>query len=662
MTVEIEKIKKLSQLVRYDIITSTTTAGSGHPSSALSAVELMATLLFGNFLAESDKLIFSKGHAAPLLYSLYHAAGLITFDELMTLRAFNSRLEGHPTPRFPYVEIATGSLGQGLSIGLGMSLGMKLRGVMGGGSRRRAPAERGEAGEKHGIESSPRVFVLLGDSEMAEGQIWEAMQIASYYKLNNLIAILDVNRLGQRGETMLGWNIDVYVKRAQAFGWNTLVVEDGHDINQITNQYKKVADTYSEPIAWAPPGEAGEEYGIKTFNKPTIVIAKTIKGRGVSFMEDQNGWHGKPIPKERLQEALKELGNIDLNIRGKTNLGNHKSQISNNNPACRQAGQIQINLKSKIYDLGSNYSTREAYGDALVTIGESNDKIVVLDAETSNSTYADKFAKKFTDRFFEMFIAEQNMVSAALGLSKQGFIPFVSTFAAFLTRAYDQIRMSQYSNANLKICGSHCGVSIGPDGPSQMGLEDIAMFSSILNSVILYPSDAVSAFKLTQLILTTDVITYLRTTREKLPLVYKPEEEFKIGGSKILKQSDHDKCVVFAVGITLHEALKAYDALKKEGIDICVVDLYSVKPIDSVTINRLIGITPEVVVVEDHYPSGGLGEAVLSALGSNETMKQCSNFSHLCVKKLPRSGTPEELLAYEEINSKAIVQAVKSIK
>ena len=619
MSIDLEHLKKLCQLIRYDIITSTTTAGSGHTSSALSAVELMTTLFFGGFLTESDKLIFSKGHAAPLLYSLYHAAGLITYDELMTLRTFNSRLEGHPTPRFPYVEVATGSLGQGLSAAIGMLLGMRLK------------------------KLNNKVFVLLGDSEMAEGQIWEAMQVASYYRLNNLIAILDVNRLGQRGETMLGWDIDAYVKRAQAFGWNTLVVEDGHDINQIYNMYKKVADTYSEP-------------------KPTIIIAKTIKGKGVSFMENQNGWHGRPVPKEKLQETLKELGEVDLNIRGKTNLTNHKLQITNNNPACRQAGQIQINPKSKIYDLGSNYSTREAYGDALVALGEQNDKVVVLDAELSNSTYAEKFTEKFPHRYFEMFIAEQNMISTALGLSKQGFIPFTSTYAAFLTRAFDQIRMSQYSNANLKICGSHCGVSIGPDGPSQMGLEDIAMFSSILNSVILYPSDAVSAFRLTQLMLTTDVITYLRTTREKLPVIYKPEEEFKIGGSKILKQSYHDKCVVFTAGVTIHEALKAYNILQKEGINICVVDLYSVKPIDSATINRLIGIIPNVIVVEDHYPYGGLGNAVLSVLDSNVTIKQCNNFIHLCVKKLPRSGTPEELLAYEEIDSAAIVRAVKSIK
>ncbi len=612
---KIEELKKICRLIRYDILTSTTKAGSGHPTSCLSAVELMTILFFGGFLKEFDRLIFSKGHAAPLLYALYHVAGLISYDELLTLRTFNSRLEGHPTPRFPYIDVATGSLGQGLSVGLGMALGMRLKNI------------------------NSKVFVLLGDSEMTEGQIWEAMQIASYYKLNNLIAILDVNRLGQRGETMLGWDINTYAQRTKSFGWNPILIEDGNNIQKVFN-------TFSD---------------IKTINNSTIIIAKTIKGKGVSFLENQDGWHGKPVPKDKLDQALKELGPVDLNVRGKINLSNNKLQITNSNSNPNSNNKVQnVNLKSKIYDIRSDYSTREAYGDALCELGISDENIVVLDAETSNSTYAYKFAKKFPNHFFEMFIAEQNMISAALGLSKQGFISFVSTFAAFLTRGFDQIRMSQYSNPNLKVCGSHCGVSIGADGPSQMGLEDIAMFRAISNSVVFYPSDAVSTFKLTQIMAQNKGLFYLRASRGKTPIIYKPDEEFKIGGSKILRQSEKSKVLVIAAGITIHEALKAYNKLIKERIEITILDLYSVKPIDLTTVSRLTKNIGNIIVVEDHYPASGIGEAVLSSLGQLK-IRSIKNFIHLCVKKLPRSGTTEELLAYEEIDASAIIKAVKSL-
>lgn len=628
----VDHLKKLCQLIRYQIISSTTNAGSGHPTSSLSAVELMTALLFGGFFRydsnnphrpDNDRIIFSKGHAAPLLYTLYHAAGVISSNELMTLRTFDSNLEGHPTPRFPYVDVATGSLGQGLSVGVGMALGIKLN-------------------KLSGVGQVPRIWVLLGDSEMAEGQVWEAMEIASYYKLNNLIAIVDVNRLGQRGKTMVGWDLETYAERAHSFGWNPIVINDGHNLEKIIKAFNLLN----------PPNSF--------INKPSIIFAKTVKGKGISFLENKNGWHGKVIPKDQLEVALKELGDVDLNVRGKINLPNYKLQMSNNNSNSNYKIQNKKEQSSKIYDLGSSYSTREAYGDSLISLGESNENIIVLDAEVSNSTYAEKFTKKFPDRFFEMFIAEQNMISAALGLSTQGFIPFSSSFAAFLTRSFDQIRMGQYANANLKICGSHAGVSIGPDGPSQMGLEDIAMFRSILNSVVFYPSDAMSAFKLTQIMAENNGLFYLRTTREKTSVIYSQAEEFKIGGIKILKQTDQDKAVVIAAGITVHEALTAYQHLKEQGIPVTIVDLYCVKPIDTASINQLIHKVKNVVVVEDHYSAGGIGEAVKSSF-NNEAMKQCNNFIHLSVKKIPRSGSPKKLLHYEGIDSDAIIKAINSL-
>jgi transketolase len=643
---QIEELKKICRLVRYDILTATTKAGSGHPTSSLSAVELLVALLFGGFFRQNDHLIFSKGHAAPLLYALYHAAGLISYDELLTLRTFNSRLEGHPTPRFPYVEAATGSLGQGLSIGLGMALGSNLN--QAGVSEAGVPTARTSGAISEGNpKQAPRIWVLLGDSEMAEGQIWEAMEIASFYKLNNLIAILDVNRLGQRGETMLGWDLETYAKRIKSFGWTPFIIDDGHDLEKIIKVLKSC-----------------EDQDIKTLSQPICLIAKTIKGKGVSFLENKEGWHGKALDKEQLKQALKELAPIDLSIRGKTNLPRYqKSNIKNQ----KNISKIKnLNLTSQVFDLGSKYSTREAYGDALCQLGTENENVVVLDAEVSNSTYAEKFKKKFPERFFEMFIAEQNMVSAALGLEKQGFVPFASTFAAFLTRAFDQVRMSQYSfgdndlSPNIKLCGSHCGVSIGADGPSQMGLEDIALFRSLLKSVVFSPADATASFKLTQIMAENPGLFYLRTTREKLPVIYPPEEEFKIGGSKLLRNPPNSKALVIAAGITVHEALKAADKLAKEGTAITVLDLYSIKPIDLATIIRIIETVKNIIVVEDHYPAGGIAEAVLSELSKFNNLASHINFIHLCVKKLPRSGSMEELLAYEEIDAQAIIHAANS--
>lgn len=621
-----QEIQDLCKLVRHYILTSTTHAGSGHPTSSLSAVELVTTLFFGGYFKQdvaqphnlhNDKFVLSKGHASPLLYSLYRVAGALTDSDLEKLREANSRLEGHPTPLFPYDDVETGSLGQGLSVGLGMALGINLR-------TKKLQLKTG---------NKPKVFVLLGDSEVAEGQIWEAAEVASYYKTNNLVAILDVNRLGQRGETMIGWNLQTYANRFKAFGWNVFIIEDGHNIAEIQKAFQQ-----SLPD-----------------DQPTIFIAKTIKGKGISFLENKENWHGKPVPKERLNEALVELGELNLNLSG--NIVSPTVPTSDI-PQTPIATSEKVAL-AKHYALHDKIATRQAYGDALVELGHLDESVVVLDAEVSNSTFAESFKKTFPERYFEMFIAEQNMVSVALGLSKIGFKPYVSSFASFLTRAFDQIRMSQYSYTNITFCGSHVGVSIGEDGSSQMGLEDISMFRSILNSTIFYPSDANSALQQLKLLHNQKGINYLRTTRAALPVLYSLEESknMKIGGSKILRQSPDDKVVVLSAGITLHEALKVHDALKNEGISIAVVDLYSIKPIDIETIKRFSHLP--IVVVEDHYLAGGIAEAILSELSKFKI--QISNFTNLCVKQIPHSGSPEENLHYQEIDASAIMKRVKDL-
>ena len=651
---EDKKLKEICKKIRYEVLTSTTNAGSGHPTSCLSAVELSVALFFGGFFQAEDKFILSKGHAAPLLYSIYSVAGLIPSDWIYKLRKFGSPYEGHPTPRFPYVDVATGSLGQGLSVGVGMALGIRLR------------------SKKDGIETGPKVWVLLGDSEMAEGQVWEALEIASYYKLNNLVAILDVNRLGQSRETMLGWDLKTYAKRMEAFGWETIVVEDGHDLVEISQSLSKIVKT-------------------ATNNKPTIVIARTIKGKGASFLENKEGWHGKALDKEELKIALKELGKIDFNVLSK--IDNLTDSVSDSFPPGFGSQKVASTLSGSLsprHLLNYQVATREAYGDSLVELGEENPNIVVLDAEVGNSTYENKFQKKFPERFFQMFIAEQNMIGVALGLSKVGFLPFMSTLAAFLTRGFDQIRMAQYSQGNIKIVGSHCGVSIGADGPSQMGLEDIAMMRSVLKSVVFYPSDAVSTYKLTKVMADNQGIFYLRTTRGKTPIIYGEDEEFKIGGCKVhqLKSqklkvkssSKNSKVLLIAAGITLHESLKAQEELAKEGIEAIVIDCYSIKPLDKVTIINYSKEIKNIIVVEDHYPAGGLGEAVANVIlgrspatagrrlqnldndSGQARMTREINFVHLAVRKIPCSGTPEELLRYEEIDSQAIITSVKSIR
>ncbi|MDA8432835.1 MAG: transketolase, partial [Nitrospiraceae bacterium] len=549
----------------------------------------------------NDRLIFSKGHASPLLYALWAAAGKVSEEELMTLRKFGSPLEGHPTPAFRYAEAATGSLGQGLPIGLGMALNAKY------------------------VDKLPyRTYVLLGDSEMAEGSQWEALQLAAHYKLDNLVGILDVNRLGQRGETMYGHDLNAYRTRVSAFGWETIEV-DGHDIEAVLAAY---------------------EIAVKTEGRPVMILARTVKGKGVSFIEDRNGWHGKPLSEEQLGQALSELGEVDKSLRGEIrtpeNLG-------------VPAPQSQP-LQKLLYLTDKPVATRKAYGNALARLFPKYPEMVVLDAEVSNSTYSDVFKEKYPERFFEMYIAEQNMAGAALGLSCRGKLPFVSTFAAFFTRAFDQIRMSRYSEGNITFAGSHAGVSIGEDGPSQMGLEDIAMFRTILDSVVLYPSDAIATEKAVEEAAKHKGIVYIRTTRKETPIIYRVNEDFPIGGSKVLKQSDKDAVAVIAAGITLHEAIAAYEELKKEGIFIRVIDLYSVKPVDTETLRKAANVCQAFITVEDHYAEGGMGEAVRTAVADIDVPVYC-----LAVRKMPKSGKPGELLHYEEISKDAIVAKVREL-
>jgi len=607
---QLEHLKKLATLIRYDILTMTTQAGSGHPTSSMSAAELMIGLMFGGIFRydldnpkhpNNDRLIFSKGHATPLFYSLWALAGKLTEADLMTYRHFGSPLEGHPTMSFRYTEAATGSLGQGLAIGLGVALNAKY------------------------LDRLPyTTYVLLGDSEMAEGSQWETMQLAAHYKLDNLVGVLDVNRLGQRGETMYGHDLMAYERRIAAFGWETILV-DGHAFPEVLAAYSRA---------------------MTVTDKPVMIIARTIKGKGVSFIEDKNGWHGKTLSREELAKALPELGPVDKTVRGKV----QKPEDLRPAPAAPKPAAPLA------YEPGASLATRKAYGNALKRLYPQYPDLVSLDAEVSNSTYAEIFKNAFPQEFFEMYIAEQNMVGAGLGLATRGKIPFVSTFAAFFSRAFDQVRMSQYSEPNLKFCGSHAGVSIGEDGPSQMGLEDLAMFRSVLSSVVLYPADAVATERLVEAALEHHGIVYIRTTRAGTPVIYGPEEKFPIGGLKVLRQSDHDLVTVIGAGVTLFEALAAYEALQKEGISIRVIDLYSVKPVDGAALLAAAQATRGLITVEDHYPAGGIGEAVMAALAPNPVPVYA-----LAVTQKPKTGKPAELLDYEAISRNAIIKLVKEI-
>jgi transketolase len=593
--------RELGQQLRVDAVRASAKAASGHPTSSMSAADLAAVLLAEHFRYDfddpksprNDRLIFSKGHASPLVYGLFRAAGVLSEEEFGTYRQFGSRLEGHPTPALPWVDVATGSLGQGLPIGVGLAL----------------------AGNR--LDRLPfRVWVICGDSEMAEGSMWEAIEHASFYELDNLTAIIDVNRLGQRGETMHGWDLSVFSERLRAFGWHAIEI-DGHDVRQIDAAYREAASTSG---------------------KPTAIVAKTIKGKGYSKVEDQGGWHGKAITEEAIEE-LGGLRDITVDVRKPESREPHRFE-----PAAAEWPR---------YEVGSKVATRKAYGEALAALGAEDGRVVALDGEVSNSTYAEIFRDAHPERFFEMYIAEQQMVAAAVGMQVLGWKPFASTFAAFMSRAYDFVRMAAISRATLKLCGSHAGVSIGEDGPSQMALEDLAEFRAINGSTVLYPSDGNQTAKLVREMAELDGISFLRTTRADTPVIYGPDEEFPVGGSKTVR--DGNDVTIVAAGITLHEALTARETLEGEGISARVIDCYSVKPIDEETL-RSLG-TP-VVTVEDHWPEGGLGEAVLSALAA---LEEPPRVTKLGVRDLPHSGKPAELLAAAGIDAGHIAEAARRL-
>ena len=605
-----ERWRELGQQLRVDSIRAAAVTSSGHPTSSMSAADLMAVLM-SKYLhydfdrpddPRNDHLIFSKGHASPLLYSMYKAAGAITDDELLTFRKFGSRLEGHPTPEIPWVDVATGSLGQGLPYGVGIAL----------------------AGKK--LDRLPyRVWVLHGDSETAEGSVWEAFEHASFYGLDNLTVILDVNRLGQRGETMHGWDLDSYANKARAFGWHAVEV-DGHDVEAIDRAY----------------GEAAAQQG-----QPTLVVAHTLKGKGVKEVEDKGGWHGKAL--DHPEESIAELGgerNIVVEV--------PKPELKGEPHTFEVSGPLEL----PSWQHGEEVATRRAYGDALAALGAARGDVVALDGEVSNSTYAEIFRDAHPDRYFEMYIAEQQMVAAAVGMQVRGWVPFASTFAAFLTRAYDFIRMAAISRANIRLCGSHAGVSIGEDGPSQMALEDLAMMRAVHGSTVLYPSDPNQTARLVAEMADREGIIFMRTTRAATPVLYDASDEFQIGGSRVLRQGD-DLAIV-AAGITLHESLKAADKLIAEGIDACVIDLYSVKPVDVDTLRAAAEATGgRIITVEDHWSEGGIGDAVLEALSDDGELPP--QVVRLAVREMPGSGKPAELLAAAGIDADHIAQAARAL-
>lgn len=598
----------LAAQLRADSIRATTAAGSGHPTSCLSAADLMGVLLDGHLRADwrrprrldDDRLVFSKGHAAPLLYAMAKAAGAVSGEELLSLRKLGSRLEGHPTPALPFVDVATGSLGQGLPFAVGVALAARLLG------------------------RELRCWVLLGDSEMAEGSVYEALEVGGYYGLARVVAIVDMNRLGQRGPTMLEWDGERYADRARAFGWNALVI-DGHDRSAIDRAY---ADA-----------EASD--------RPVLVVARTEKGHGVSFLADREGWHGKPLSQEEAARALAELGDPP---------GELRVEMAGARPGPAPQPWPARPVAPTPYAVGALVATRAAFGDALRALGDARPDVVALDGEVANSTYSERFGAAHPDRFFELFIAEQQLVSAAVGMQALGLVPFASTFAAFLTRAHDQLRMAAISRARLALAGSHAGVSIGEDGPSQMALEDLAMMRALPGSTVLYPSCATTAAALTVEMADRAGISYLRTTRAKTPVLYGPEERFPIGGSKVVRRSSDDVAAILSAGITLHEALRAHEQLAREGLPVRVVDLYSVKPIDAATVEacaRECG--GRLVVVEDHAPEGGLADAVAEVFGG----RPAPAMTRLAVRAVPGSGRPHELLDAAGIGADAIAAAVR---
>jgi transketolase len=615
----LDTIAELAAQLRVDSIRSSTSAGSGHPTSSMSAADLHAVLVTRHLRydwddphsAANDHLIFSKGHASPLLYSVFKAVGVVSEDELMNgYRRFGQRLEGHPTPILPWVDVATGSLGQGLPDGVGVALAGKY------------------------LDRRPyRVWVLCGDSETAEGSIWEALDKASHYNLANLIPIVDVNRLGQSGPTELQWHLETYRRRVEAFGARAVVI-DGHDLAEI-----------DRALATAEADAAGEQ--------PTVILAKTIKGRGFSEVENKEGWHGKPFPPDMAERAIAELGGVrNMVIRGPRPSGTGEPAAD---PAKPQPG-----AEPPRYAVGDKVATRKAYGDALVALGAREPRVVALDGEVKNSTFAQEFADAYPDRYFEMFIAEQQLLAAATGLAVRGYIPFASTFAAFWTRAFDFIRMGAISGTNIRLAGSHAGVEIGADGPSQMALEDLAMMRTVHGSTVLYPSDGTSAAALVEAMAATPGISYMRTTRGSYPGIYPAGEAFPIGGSKVLRSGDQDQVTLIGAGVTLHEALSAAGILAAEGIQARVIDCYSVKPVDTATLTAAAQATGgRIVIAEDHHPEGGLGSAVTDALLA--AGQQNLSVAHLAVRGMPGSGTGEELLAWAGVDADHIAAAARDL-
>lgn len=597
---------ELAAQFSVDAIRCSTAAGSGHPTSSLSASHLLAVLLSDHLRYDvddpkshkNDRLVLSKGHASPLLFSALKALGAISDERLMSFREMGSPVQGHPVPLpdMPWVDVATGSLGQGLPIGLGMALGMRADGL------------------------PTRVWVLMGDSEVAEGSVWEAMENASYHGVSNLAGVLDMNRLGQRGPTMLEWNGDAYVARAEAFGWRVRQV-DGHDVDAIDEAYR-----------WAVEGG------------PSLIVARTEKGHGVSFLANMEGWHGKALSAEQAEQAIAELG------------GTRSITITPPKPEpVEPPADVAAGIALPAYE--DAIATRKAFGETLAALAARSD-VVVLDGEVGNSTHTEDFDAVAPERFFQMFIAEQCMLGAAVGLQAVGKTAFAASFGAFLTRAYDFVRMAAVSRANLRLCGSHAGVSIGEDGPSQMALEDLAMMRAVGGSTVLYPADGNATAKLVARMADLEGISYIRTTREKTPKLYGSDEEFPVGGSKVLRSSPQDRAAIVGAGITLFEALKAAEALGAEGISVRVIDAYSIKPIDALTLRSALAETSVLVTVEDHWPQGGLGDAVLEGLADAGTLN--GRVVRLAVREMPGSGTPDQLRAWAGIDAAAIAAAVRT--
>ncbi|MGD0344495.1 MAG: transketolase [Acidimicrobiales bacterium] len=609
---DLRRVADLARQLRVDSIRCTTAAGAGHPTSSLSAADLLAVLVTRHLRydwtapkrPENDHLIFSKGHASPLLYAVFRAVGVVDEDELITTyRRFGSRLQGHPTPMLPWVDLATGSLGFGVAAAVGVALAGKF------------------------LDELPyRVWVLCGDSELTEGSVWEALDKAAYYELDNFTAIVDVNRLGQRGPTELGWDLDAYAKRVAAFGCHPIEV-DGHDLAALDAAY----------------GEA------RRVARPSVILARTVKGRGVPEIEDKNGWHGTALPAELAEKAIAALG-------GPTSLVVTSAPPEPGTPAIMPNPHAPLTLPR--YALGEKIATRRAWGEALVALA-ARPEVVVLDAEVGNSTNSELFYAVAPERYFEAFIAEQLMIAAAAGLAVRGYVPFAATFGAFMSRAFDFLRMSGVSEVSIRLAGSHAGVEIGSDGPSQMALEDLASMRAVNGSTVLYPADATSTVALTVAMADRQGVCYLRTTRGAYPVIYDAGEEFVIGGSKVVRSGLHDAVTLVGAGVTVHESLAAAELLAAEGIAARVIDCYSVKPIDVATLVASCAATgSRIVVTEDHYPAGGLGEAALSALAEAGVTPR---ITHLAVHGLSQSGTPAELLEAAGISAAHIADAARAL-